>query len=66
VTLPTTPRSRLTPKARVKAKHKWAGAELSAMRGFRIMDYTDPYNPKPLSGGRKTEAAAWRDAARKL
>lgn len=59
---------KLTPKQRVLRKYPRAGLELSAMYGWRVMDYTNPEDRSSpaLSVGRKTEAAAWADAARKL
>lgn len=52
-------------QTRVKRRYPNAGAELSAMWGWRIMDYTDQYSPKPLNKGTKTEAAAWRSVAQR-
>ena len=52
-----------TAKERVTCRFPCAGAELSAMHGWRIMDYADPYDPIPLNRGCKTEAAAWRSVA---
>ena len=54
-----------TIKARVKRRMPNAGAELSAMWGWRIMDYTDHRNPVPLNRGCKTELAAWRSLDRR-
>ena len=52
-----------TAKDRVKRRIQNAGAELSAMWGWRIMDYSDQYNAVPLNRGAKTEAAAWKSVA---
>lgn len=54
-----------TPKERVKRRIPNAGAALSAMRGWQIMDYTDQRNPAPLNRGCKTEAEAWRSVDRR-
>ena len=54
-----------TVKARVRRRFPNAGAELSAMWGWRIMDYTDQYSPVPLNRGCKSEAEAWRSVARR-
>ena len=58
-------RSLDTAKARVKRRIPNAGAELSAMWGWRIMDYTNQQFPVPLNRGCKTEAAAWRSLDRR-
>lgn len=51
-------------KDRVKRRHPCAGAELSAMHGWRIADYEySQHNPTYLNRGTKTEAAAWRSVA---
>jgi len=50
---------------RVRRRIPNAGAELSAMWGWRIMDYTDQQNPAPLNRGCKTELAAWRSLDRR-
>lgn len=52
-------------KQRVKRRIPNAGAQLSAMWGWRIVDYTDPYNPVALNRGCKTEIAAWRSLDRR-
>ena len=52
-----------TQQERVKKAYPNAGIELSAMHGFRVVDYTDQYNPRALNRGCKTEAAAWRSVA---
>ena len=49
-----------TAKMRVQRRIPSAGAELSAMHGWRIVDYRDHNNPVALNRGCKTEAAAWR------
>ena len=54
-----------TAKARVKRRMPNTGAELSAMHGWRIVDYTDQYNPVALNRGCKSEAAAWRSVDRR-
>ena len=56
------------PKERVLKKIPRAGAMLSAMWGWIIMDYTDDDDPVAISSrkGKKTEALAWQDAARRL
>jgi len=53
--------------ARVKNRmpNRVLGAELSSMWGWRIMDYTDQYNPVALNRGCKTEAAAWKSLDRR-
>lgn len=55
-----------TAKQRVKKRIPNAGAELSAMHNWRIMDYTDQKNPVPLNKGAKTEGAAWRSVANRM
>lgn len=64
----TRQRKKLTPRERVLKKFPRAGVELSAMRGFRVMNYENPEErcPPPLGGGCKTEAAAWTAAARRI
>jgi len=56
-----------TVKDRVKRRmpKRLLGAELSAMWGWRIMDYTDQYNPVPMNRGCKTEDAAWKSLDRR-
>mgnify|MGYP001582183105 CR=1 FL=1 len=53
-------------KRKVTKAFPQAGAELSAMFGWRILDYSDPLLPPPLSRPRKSEDEAWADAARLL
>ena len=52
-----------TAKERVLKRHPAAGAQLSAMHGWRIVDYTRPETHVYLNRGCKTEAAAWRSVA---
>lgn len=56
----------LTVEQLVRKAYPNAGCELSAMRGFRVMDYTNQQYPEPLGNGCKTERAAWISAARRL
>ena len=56
----------MTAKEYVRRKHPNAGAQLSAMHGWQIMDYTDPYDPRFLGRCRRSESGAWRNAARNL
>lgn len=53
------------PRVKRRMPKRNLGAELSAMWGWRIMDYTDPYNPVPLNRGCKTEFAAWKSIDRR-
>ena len=50
---------------RVRRRMPNTGAELSAMWGWRIMDYTDQRNPVALNRGCKSELAAWRSLDRR-
>lgn len=55
----------LMDRVRRRMPKRLLGAELSAMRGWRIMDYTDQQNPVALNRGCKTEAEAWRSLDRR-
>ena len=63
-----TTRAKERAEAKVRRKYPMAGVELSAMHGFRVMDYVNPEDrcPPVLGPGARTEAEAWRKAARRL
>jgi hypothetical protein len=50
---------------RVRRRMPNVGAELSAMHGWRIVDYTDQHNPVALNRGCKTELGAWQSVDRR-
>lgn len=56
----------MSPKEYVRRKRPNAGCELSAMHGWRIMDYTDQQYPKLIAKAIRSEADAWGNAARIL
>ena len=56
----------MTNKEFVRKKRKNAGAQLSAMHGWQIMDYTDQYSPVLLGQAMRSESDAWQNAARKM
>lgn len=59
-------RKKLTPKQRVQRRYHCAGASLSAMHGWQIMDYYSQLNPTKLASSHRSEAAAWSAAARRM
>ena len=57
----------MTNKQKVKRKHPYAGCQFSAMRGYVIVDYgKDGYRQENLAYSARSEAEAWRNAAKKL
>jgi len=56
----------MNPMEFVRRRYPNAGAQLSAMHGWQIMDYTDQYSPVLLGGAKRSEADAWANTARKL
>jgi hypothetical protein len=56
----------MTAKEYVRRKHPNSGAQLSAMHGWQIMDYTDQHSPVLLGKARRSESDAWGNASRRL
>lgn len=56
----------MTPKQYVRAKRPNSGAQLSAMHGWQIMDYTNQHDPEMIAKAKRSESDAWGNAARKL
>ena len=56
----------MTAKEHVRRKYKNAGAQLSAMYGWQIMDYTDQHSPTLLGRATRSESDAWANASRNL
>ena len=60
-------KKKLTSKQRVLKHYPCAGAQLSAMHGWQIANYRwSQYDPHILARSSKSEAEAWRNAAKKL
>lgn len=60
-------RRRLTPKQRVLKRYRCAGIKLSAMHGWQVANYAfSQHDPIILASSSRSEAEAWRNAARKL
>jgi len=56
----------MTSKQVVRRKYRYAGCQFSVMRGYVIVDYgKDGYRHKILAYSGRSEADAWRNAARK-
>ena len=56
----------MTPYEYVRAKYPNAGAQLSSMWGWQIMDYENQHTPVLLGRAKRSEADAWANAARKI
>ena len=59
--------SHTTPMQQVRRRYRHAGAQLSAMHGWQIVNYgKDGRGTDVLARSSRSEADAWRNAARKL
>lgn len=56
----------MSPKDFVRRRHPNSGAQLSAMWGWQIMDYSDQHQPVVLGRATRSESDAWANTARKL